>query len=155
MLTLEDAVRRHMIVLERERSNLGTMQALCTKVLEEGAQLSELDADRYLAEMEQMEQEGTRFVNIKKKDTVTRYLGPLGAALIFVALMAGIIAFLVWAFTLDPEAAPPLPLVIAFIAIPAVIHHRRPGGAGPEIQADQRRRRRCCFSILTTSPTRR
>ena len=119
-LTLEDAIRRHMIVLERERSNLGTMQALCVRVLEEGAQLSGLDADRYLAEMEQMEQEGTRFVNIKKKDTVTRYLGPLGAALIFVALMAGIIAFLVWAFTLDPEEAPPLPLVIAFIAIPAV-----------------------------------
>lgn len=118
-LTLEDAIRRHMIVLERERSNLSTMQALCARVLEEGAQLSGLDADRYLAEMEQMEQEGTRFVNIKKKDTMFRYLGPLGAALIFIALMAGIIAFLVWAFTLDPEEVPPLPVIIAFVAIPA------------------------------------
>ena len=71
VLNLEDAVRRHMIVLERERSNLGTMHALCARVLEEGAQLSGLDADRYLAEMERMEQEGTRFVNIKKKDTMS------------------------------------------------------------------------------------
>ena len=99
-LTLEDAIRRHMIVLERERSNLGTMHALCARVLEEGAQLSGLDADRYLAEMERMEQEGTRFVNIKKKDTMSRYLGPLGAALIFIAFMAGIIALMVWAFAL-------------------------------------------------------
>lgn len=120
-LTLEDAVRRHVIVLERERSNLGTMQALCARVLEEGAQLSGLDADRYLAEMEQMEQEGTRFVNIKKKDTMSRYLGPLGAALIFIAFMAGIIALLVWAFTVDPAEAPPLPVLIVIIAIPAAV----------------------------------
>ena len=108
VLNLEDAVRRHMIVLERERSNLGTMHALCARVLEEGAQLSGLDADRYLAEMERMEQEGTRFVNIKKKDTMSRYLGPLGA-------------LMVWAFALDPAEAPPLPVMIAFIAIPAAV----------------------------------
>ena len=120
-LTLEDAVRRHMIVLERERSNLGTMHALCARVLEEGAQLSGLDAGRYLAEMERMEQEVTRFVNIKKKDTMSRYLGPLGAALIFIVFMAGIIALMVWAFALDPEEAPPLPVIVAFIAIPAAV----------------------------------
>ena len=74
-----------------------------------------------LAGMEQMEQEGTRFVNIKKKDTMSRYLGPLGAALIFIAFMAGIIALLVWAFTVDPAEAPPLPVIIAFIAIPAAV----------------------------------
>ena len=119
-LTLEDAVRRHVIVLEQERSNLGTMQALCARVLEEGAQLSGLDADRYLAEMEQMEQEGTRFVNIKKRDTVTRYAGALIAAAVFIAMMAGAMVLLAWCFTLDPAQNPPLGLMIFLIVLPGV-----------------------------------
>ena len=120
-LTLTDGLRRHVITLERQRANLTTMQALCAKVVESGEQLAGLDTDRYLSDMAQMEQEGTRFVNIKKRDTITRYVGPLAAALCFIALMGGVIALLVWAFTTDPADAPPLPLVVFFVAIPAVV----------------------------------
>lgn len=120
-LTLEDVLRRHIITLERQRANLGTMQTLCGELLESGEQLATLEADGYLSKMEQMEQEGTRFVNIKKRDTITRYVGPLVAALAFIAFMAGIIALLVWAWTVDPAGAPPLPLLIFLTAIPAVV----------------------------------
>lgn len=119
-LTLEDAIRRHIITLERERSNLSTMQVLCTKVLETGEQLATLDAQTHLLEMERMEQEGTRFVNIKKHDTLRRYVGPIIAAAVFIAFMAGIIALLVWAFNVDPLDAPPLPLGLFLVAIPGV-----------------------------------
>lgn len=119
-LTLTDAMRRHTIQLERNRENLATMQMLCEALSDSGEQLANLDADRYLAQMEQMEQEGTRFVNIKKKDTLTRYVAPVIAAAVFIALMAATIALMAWGFTTDPAGAPPLWLMVIFIAIPAV-----------------------------------
>lgn len=121
VLTLTDGVRRHVIQLERERDNLATTQRICEALVEEGAQLAGLDAQRYLLEMEQMEQEGTRFMNIKKHDTITRYLGPVIAAAVFVAMMAAVIALLVWAFNVDPLDAPPLGFVVLLIAIPTVV----------------------------------
>lgn len=121
LLTLADALRRHVITLERQRSNLTTVQALCAELLDGGEQLSALDADVYLSKMEQMEQEGTRFVNIKKKDTITRYVGPAIAAAVFVALMGAVIALFVWAFFQDPASAPPLPLLAVIVAVPAVL----------------------------------
>lgn len=120
-LTLGDALRRHIITLERERKNLDTMSALCDQALHAGEQYFTLDAQTHLLEMEQMEQEGTRFVNIKKKDTLTRYVGPLIAALVFVAFMAGIIVLMVWGFSIDAADAPPLPLLIFLVAIPGVV----------------------------------
>ena len=120
-LTLSDGMRRHIIQLEREQENLDTMKGLCQALLEEGAQLPTLDAGQYLERMEQMEREGTRFVNIKKRDTLTRYAGPLIAAAVFIAFMVGTIALMIWGFTLDPQAAPPLPLLIFLIAIPAAV----------------------------------
>ncbi|MEG0765926.1 MAG: MerR family transcriptional regulator [Pseudoflavonifractor sp.] len=120
-LTLDDAMRRHIIALERTRVNIGTMQALCSTLLEAGAQLPTLDADRYLADMARMEEGGTKFVNIKKKDTRSKYIGPIVAAGVFIAFMAVIIAFLVWAMAVDPANAPPWGLFLFIIAIPAVI----------------------------------
>ena len=60
-------------------------------------------------------------MNIKKRDTLTRYAGPLIAAAVFIALMVGTVALMIWGFTLDPQAAPPLPLLIFLIAIPAAV----------------------------------
>ncbi|MEG1858250.1 MAG: MerR family transcriptional regulator [Pseudoflavonifractor sp.] len=121
VLTLDDALRRHVISLQRECANLGTMQTLCAALLDGGAQLPTLDADRYLADMARMEEGGTKFVNIKKKDTRTKYIGPIVAAGVFIALMAVIIAFLVWAMASDPANAPPWGLFLFIVAIPAVI----------------------------------
>lgn len=120
-LTLEDALRRHMITLEREQKNLSTMHTLCGRMLEEGEQLTTLNAQAHLLEMDQMEQEGTRFVDIKKHDTLTRYVGPVIAAAVFIAFMAGIIALMVWGFTIDAADAPPLPLVLFLVGIPGVV----------------------------------
>ena len=121
-LTLTDGLRRHIIQLEREQENLATIRSLCQELAEAGEQLPTLDAERWLSEMERMEQEeGTRFVNIHKKDTMTHYIGPVVAALVFVGLMAGLIVLMVWGLTVDPEEAPPLPLMIFLIAMPAVV----------------------------------
>lgn len=119
-LTLADGLRRHLITLERQRSNLTTMQAMCQELVEAGEGLNTLDADGYLSKMEQMEQEGTRFVNIRKKDGKNPYVGPVIAAAVFMAVMAALAGLMIWAFVAAPEESPPLPLVAALVAFPVV-----------------------------------
>lgn len=113
---------RHVIQLERAQKNLGTMRSLCQELARTDEQLPNLDAGRWLAEMERMEQEeGTQFVNIRKRDTRKRYVGPVVAAAVFVGLMAGIIGLILWAISLDPADAPPLWLLLILIAVPSAV----------------------------------
>ena len=121
ILTLDDGLRRHIIQLEREQANLSTIRSLCQTLADAGEQLVCLDAGRWLDEMDRMEQEGTRFVNIRKNDIVTRYAGPIIAALVFIGLMAGLIVLMLWGFTADTAEAPPLGLTIFLVAIPVII----------------------------------
>ena len=119
-LTLSDGMRRHVIQLEREQENLETMKLLCGRLRDAEVTLAALEAEHYLEEMEQMEREGTNFVNIKKNDTRKRYVGPILAAAVFTGLMGAVIALMVWAFAVDPEGAPPLPVLIFLLALPVV-----------------------------------
>ena len=120
-LTLADAMGRHLIQLERRKANLETMSQLCRELAESGAQLNTLDTGYWLRTMEDKEREGTNFVNVKKKDTARKYTGPIIATLVMVLLMGGYIALMVWAFTVDPVDAPPLPLFIFILAVPAAV----------------------------------
>ena len=120
-LTLEDAMGRHTIQLERRRNNLDAMAGLCTQLREKRCRLDTLDVDAVLAGMEQQEQEGTKFMNVKRNDRVRRYIGPVTGAVIMVALMAWIIGVLAWAAAIAPEDVPPLPVLLVVIAIPAVV----------------------------------
>ena len=119
-LTLEDVLRRHIIQLRRAQDNLNTMEALCEKLAGAGEQYAALDASAWLSDMECMEQEGTRFMNVNKQDTRQRYVGPVIAAVVFVLLMAGLMALMIWGFTISPEEAPPMVLIVVFAAIPGV-----------------------------------
>lgn len=120
-LTVEDAMSRHIIQLERERTNLAVMAALCQTLADDRPQLAGMDTDGYLRQMEEREQEGTRFMNIKKQDTRIKYVAPVVVTLVMLALMAGAIALFVWAFATDPKNAPPLGLFVFFIAVPVIV----------------------------------
>ena len=120
-LTLSDAMRRHMIQLERRRANLAAMEVMCGELRDSQWHLDNLDVDEVLGRMERQEQEGTRFMNVKKKDKRVRYVAPVAAALVMLVLMAGIIALIIWGFTTSPEEAPPLGLVLILAAIPLII----------------------------------
>lgn len=121
LLTLDDGLRRHIIQLERAQANLATIRTLCQALADAGVQLAELDAGHWLERMDQMELEGTRFVNIHKKDIVTHYIPPVVCALLFVLLMGGVIALLLWAALAYPTDAPPLPVMVILALIPAVL----------------------------------
>ena len=118
-LTLEDAMGRHMIQLQRRQANLEAAQGVCAQI--RGSQLDALDADGVLESMERQEQEGTKFMNVGKQDKLTRYVSPVGAAVVVLAMMAAFIALIVWGFTVSPEDAPPIGVIIGLAVIPVVV----------------------------------
>ena len=119
--TVGDGMRRHLITLEREQENLRSAAALCASLTDCNEKLDTLDAQALLTQMEQMEQEGTTFMNKQKQDIKRRYIAPIVAAVVMAILMAGVIWLFLWAFETDPAGAPPMPLLMLLIAIPAVV----------------------------------
>lgn len=80
------------------------------------------EVEALLERMSQMEQEGTTFMNKQKQDTKRGcYVAPVASATLMVTLMGGIIWLFAWGVKVDPVAAPPLPLLILFFLIPAVV----------------------------------
>ena len=119
--TVGDGMRRHLVTLEREQENLRSAAALCASLTDCGEKLNALNAQSLLTQMEQMEQEGTTFMNKQTQDIKRRYIAPIIAAIIMTVLMAGTIWLFLWAFETDPAGAPPLPLLLLLVAIPAVV----------------------------------
>lgn len=60
-------------------------------------------------------------MNIRKNDLSPATAGRWPPALVFVALMGGLIALMVWGLTVEPAEAPPLGLMLFLLAIPGVV----------------------------------
>ena len=120
--TVADGMRRHLVTLEREQRNLEQSMELCQKLKNREERLEFLDAATLLEEMERMEREGTTFKDMQVGDTKRiRYVAPIVVTILMTILMAGMIALMVWAYTSNPAEAPPMPLMVLFIAIPAFV----------------------------------
>ena len=120
--TVGDGMRRHLVTLERERQNLDAAARLCGELADCQERLADLDAAALLEEMERMERSGTTFKDKQTGDTKSiRYVAPVAVALLMTALMAGIVALMIWGFGLDPANTPPLPLMVVFVAIPCLV----------------------------------
>ena len=118
--TVADGMRRHLVTLERERRDLERSMELCRALKDREIRLADLDAAALLAEMEQLEQEGTTFSNKQQGDVPpVRYLAPVAVALVIVALMAGMVALILIALR---EGDPlPLPIAAIFVGAPMVV----------------------------------
>ncbi|MBD5169712.1 MAG: MerR family transcriptional regulator [Oscillibacter sp.] len=116
--TVGDGMRRHLVTLERERKNLEESVRLCELLKERTEPLGELDAQGVLEEMEKLEQSGTTFQNKQKLDVRIRYVAPIVVSVVMVALMTAITGVILWGFYMDPEAAPPLAIVVVVVAMP-------------------------------------
>lgn len=120
--TIGDGMRRHLVTLEREQKNLEQSMALCRRLKDREEPLSALDAQALLAEMEALEHQGAMFLNRQTGDARRmRYIAPAVATVVMVALMASLMALMIWGFTTDADQAPPLPLVVVLVAIPGII----------------------------------
>lgn len=117
-LTLDEGLRRHLVVLESRRKNLDTARQLCAELARTPGPLAALDPEAALAEMTRLEQEGVRFINVQKTDRKRKAHGAWLSALVFVALMAMMEGLMVWAVVTDPV---PLPVALLLAGWPAVL----------------------------------
>ena len=117
-LTLEDCLRRHLIVLERRAKNLDAMEKFCGRILGEHTELKKLPVEQLLSEMEHMEEGGTKFVDIRRKDKAKRKKDALIAALVAIAFMVLFLVLMIWVTTVDPDV--PIILSILLISIPTI-----------------------------------
>lgn len=115
-LTLEDCLHRHLIVLKRRRSNLDAMESFCRRLMDEGANLSELDVEQLLLEMEQQEKGGVHFMDIHKGDKRKQKRIVVAAVIIPILLMAAPIAAVIWLKWAEPKM--PTVLLLFLIALP-------------------------------------
>lgn len=119
--TVGDGMRRHLITLEREKRNLEESARLCRLLTEREIPLGELDAAGVLEEMAALEQSGTTFQNKQRQDVRIRYVAPVVVSVVMVALLAALIALMLWAFSMDPAQSPPLVLVLVLVAVPGLV----------------------------------
>lgn len=116
-LTLDEGLRRHLVVLESRQKNLDTARRLCTELAKTPGLLSALDPEAALAEMARLEQEGVRFIDVQKTDRKRKAHGAWLSALAFIGLMAMAEGLMVWALTVDPV---PLPVALLLAGWPLV-----------------------------------
>lgn len=117
--SLETCLERHLGELEQQKNSLSQMQALSRQLIEGRVTLDRLDADSCLEQMEQLEKEGARFMDVRKTDIhKKKTMGALVGALIMIVLMGGLIGIMLWGNTQEPL---PVGILIFIIAIPAVI----------------------------------
>ena len=133
-LILTDALQRQVILLERERASLEETTRLCQLLSEETCQYQTFSPDKYLERMVEMEQEGTKFLNVNRHDIRQKKLGPIIFSFLFILIMIGSIAGLIWEYVTDSislwllimifiwgflEDPIPMWMVCGFVMIPA------------------------------------
>jgi DNA-binding transcriptional MerR regulator len=120
VLTVSDAMNRHRVALEREEKNLAHSKALTQALAEIPGALDSLEPEEWLAKMEQMEEEGTSFMNRQKGDRKNGYVGAVVGAGVMVLLMGAVIALLFWCTTLETDPCPTWLAVVMAIPCGAV-----------------------------------
>ena len=117
--SLQICLEQHLKELEHRREGLVKMQEMCERLIAEHQSLDTLNAENCLEEIEQMEKEGARFMDVKKTDIrKKRKTGAIAGAVIMTVLMAISVVFVLWVNTEDPM---PVALLAILIAIPVVI----------------------------------
>lgn len=104
--------------MERQKKNLLQIQAFCEELLAADISLETLDVPQCLEQMEQLEKEGTYFMDVKKTDVHKKKI--MGAVLgggIMVVLMAALAVIMVWGSLVDPI---PIGVLLFLVGIPAV-----------------------------------
>ena len=118
--TLAEGMALQLERLSTRRKDLNEAIGFCEMLEKDTVSLNELDVEQTLERLAAREEQGVTFVNIERTDRkAERIKGALVGAGLFTALMAFIIATMAWAFYTDPQGAPPLPLVIVLLGIPA------------------------------------
>lgn len=104
-IPLEDCLERHLILLKRQEKSLSKMQELCRRIIDGRETYADIEADRYLDQLGEMEKEGVIFVDTKRKDKQSKKKGAIIAGGIMIGLMVlctGFFAWCAWGLKEDP-----------------------------------------------------
>ena len=117
--SLQICLEQHLRELEHRKEDLSKMQGMCERLILEHRSLDSLNAEDCLEEIEQMEKEGARFMDVSKTDIrKKKRTGAIAGAVVMILLMAFTIVLILWANTQDPI---PLGLLLLITAIPVII----------------------------------
>ena len=106
--TLAEGMTRQLERLNTRRTDLDEAVNFCTLLQKEPVSLTA------------KEEQGVSFVNIEQTDRkAERVRGALVGAGLFTAIMLLSIGIMAWAFYVDPQDVPPLPLLVVLFGIPA------------------------------------
>lgn len=91
-LSLENCLKQHLITLEQERKNLEATTKFCRRLLSRDVTFNSMPAEQLLADMENMEEGGTRFMTARTQDNkpfpYKRVIPAVIAAALFVVILA-------------------------------------------------------------------
>ena len=119
MKSLFEKKKSLQICLEHRKEDLSKMQGMCERLILEHRSLDSLNAEDCLEEIEKMEKEGARFMDVSKTDVrKKKRTGAIAGAVVMILLMAFTIVLILWANTQDPI---PLGLLLLITAIPVII----------------------------------
>lgn len=117
--SLQICLEQHLKELEHRKEGLLKMQDMCERLILEHRSLESLNAEDCLEEIEQMEKEGAKFMNVNKTDVhKKKRTGAIIGAAVMTVLMLVTIIIVFWANAQDPI---PLGLLLLIAGIPAVI----------------------------------
>ena len=117
--SLQFCLEQHLGELERRREGLAKMQEMCQRLIAEHQSLDTLNAENCLEEIEQMEKEGAKFMNVNKTDVHNKKRkGAIIGAAVMTLLMLLTIIIIFWANIQDPI---PTGLFLLLEGIPIVI----------------------------------
>ena len=86
VLSLSEATQRHILALDEQKQNIEKARVICGMMLDEQSDISALDVDSYLSEINKLESEGVRFVDIRKNDVKKKYAESAAACIVVVAI---------------------------------------------------------------------
>ena len=117
--SLQICLEQHLKELERRKEGISKMQDICERLILEHRSLDNLNAEDCLEEMEQMEKEGAKFMNVNRTDVHRKKrTGAIVGAVVMTVLMVFTMVMMLWGNSQDPI---PLGMFLLLLAIPLVI----------------------------------
>jgi len=115
-LSFTESMNRQIERLEKEAKNAELMKDFCQKLKEENQDFNQTDAAKYLSEIQQMEKEGSKFMDITKEDiSRKKKKGALIAGTVFCLFM--LLAFVGVIFIIREERESLFPMIIVLVTI--------------------------------------
>ena len=117
--SLQICLEQHLKELKRRKEGISKMQGICERLILEHRSLDNLNVEDCLEEMEQMEKEGAKFMNVNRTDVHRKKrTGAIVGAAVMTVLMVFTMVMMLWGNSQDPI---PLGMFLLLLAIPLVI----------------------------------